>query len=461
MSQQTLIHELFFLLMIFTSILSSLPIANTLTLDMVRRDSFDFNLFPKNLSGAQTSRIFARLSHSRARRLAGQLPIVSKFVNSSVVIDTIQPPMKQFFDSMFAVSVDIGSRPIPYRTYLALDTGSDLVWVQCQGCTNCFHIKNGPFNQTASTSYRKMTIYNHFCTPRVPVNGTDCRFNIMYGTGHVVGVRSLDSLQFHASDRPYVTIKDMVFGCADRVTNLTFGGHNDGMNNSISGIFGLALGYQKYGNTFMDLSRHLTKMKFSYCLPPWNAPKSKAIPLSFGDDVPRLPPGTQTTPMKNNMYYLNVNDLSIGGHRLHLDPSIFRLRRDNTGGFIIDSGCGVTFLADSAYRRVEHEMVAILDRQKNKRVDPTSAGYTLCYKWPLKVHNNSLSITYHMENANLEVIFRDLFIRVNVDGKYIGCMTIMSTDDVGPSLLGAANQADYRFVYDLGHESLHFHRVQC
>lgn len=234
MSQQTLIPE-FFLLMFLCFFLYSLPTTSSLTLDMVRRDTIDYQLFPKNLSNAQKTQIFAKLSQSRARRLARRPPSLdSTSVNGSLITDTIRPTTKQFLDSVFAVSLDVGSRP--YRTYLQLDTGSSLVWVQCQGCRHCMELRHGSFNESSSTSYRKMRYDNPLCKPRLR-SGHDCKFEIVYEDGHKVhGIRSLDTIS---------TIQDVVFGCANYINGVTFG-DNDGPHNVISGIFGLALGT---GNT--------------------------------------------------------------------------------------------------------------------------------------------------------------------------------------------------------------------
>lgn len=201
-------------------------------------------------------------------------------------------------------------------------------------------------------------------------------------------------------------------------------------------------------------------MKFSYCLPPWTASLSKAISLTFGEDVPNLPPSVKTTPMRPTQFYLNVYDISIAGKRLNLDPKFFRIRRDMTGGFVIDSGSTMTHLVTPAYQRVKDVLAGILERYMRPVAPPHGSIFSFCYPWPFPRIDNPPTVTFlFRQGASLEVRFRDLFVK---DTDRAACLTILPTDEhKGTNILGSINQADYRFVYDLEHHVLRYHQDQC
>ena len=105
---------------------------------------------------------------------------------------------------------------------------------------------------------------------------------------------------------------------------------------------------------------------------------------------------------------------------LPIDVTVFQLRADRTNGFVIDSGSGATFLVLKAYDVIKEEMIK----------------YFLAYNW------------HPMEISDL--VPYDLCYNV-----------IPSGDQKLLSLLGAFQQVDYRFLFDVKASLLPFAPEKC
>ncbi|PKI67916.1 hypothetical protein CRG98_011512 [Punica granatum] len=399
---------------IFLSILSSFPMAtNGLTIKLMRRDQVDLNLVPENLSIAEKHKYMLTLH------------ILELSVSAS------------------------------RRTYLLFDTGSPFTWVQCHGCLNCFKIRGGPFDPRRSTTYRTLPFDSPLCQKQLRIRDS-CGFRISYPTSSVEGITSLENVLFTTTAGPPMTVPNLVLGCATSAPGVTFG-NNDGPHNPISGIFGIAMGL--FRDSFMVITQYITKWKFSYCLPSWNAGHIQSN-LLFGDDVKPLPRSAQTTPLQTVQYYLNCYDISVAGKRLNLDRALFRVRPDGTGGFIMDTGTAPTCLVAPAYDKVKEAIVLSLGR--HMRPGTPVRPYDLCYSWPLPRIPQLPSLTFHFQNADLEIDFWNVFQTVQVSrGRKSVCMIMHRADIRAPNLLGAVQQANYRFVHNLRDQTLSFYPETC
>ncbi|PKI67915.1 hypothetical protein CRG98_011511 [Punica granatum] len=143
-----------------------------------------------------------------------------------------------------------------------------------------------------------------------------------------------------------------------------------------------------------------------------------------------------------------------------LDPSLFRFRRDG-GGFILDTGTAPTLLLGPAYDEVKAALVRIL-RWYMKPGHPVKP-YDLCYPWPLPWIPHLPSLTFHLQHADLEIDFWNVFQTIDVSrGRKVVCLAMHRVSNTQqPSILGAIQQANYRFVHDLTDQSLIFYPEKC
>ena len=108
---------------------------------------------------------------------------------------------------------------------------------------------------------------------------------------------------------------------------------------------------------------------------------------------------------------------------------------------------------------VKGEMVKNLHRYGWNPIEGEQVPYDLCYKVNISVVNHTAlpSMTFHFMGAELVVdskavfqVFDDMF-----------CMAILPINQQGPNLLGAFQQADHRFLFDVGASTMSFVQETC
>ncbi|KAM2524535.1 hypothetical protein PS1_031248 [Malus domestica] len=81
-------------------------------------------------------------------------------------------------------------------------------------------------------------------------------------------------------------------------------------------------------------------------------------------------------------------------------------------------------------------------------MSPTNANFALCYEWKPPLGFKDLpTLTFHFENAHLDVKPGDAFITFQVDQNVVLCLGFL--EDKVPSLIGSFQQINYRFIHDL------------
>ncbi|TXG56853.1 hypothetical protein EZV62_018166 [Acer yangbiense] len=246
----------------------------------------------------------------------------------------------------YLVRVGVGSPPT-YQ-YLAIDTGSDVVWVQCQPCSRCYNQDDPVFNPTTSTSYSVVPCGSPACDA---LNLDDrlchagkCGYKLKYGDGsYTEGTLMLETLMFGQK-----RILNMAMGC---------GHNNQGSFNVIAGLLGLGGGKMSFVNQIPE-----TGGAFSYCLadlgsrsPGW---------LAFGRGLyGAFPVGVAWAPLLRNhrapsFYYVGLSGLGVGGVRVPISEDIFRLTQSGDGGVIMDTGTAVTRLPTVAYEALRDAFIA-------------------------------------------------------------------------------------------------------
>lgn len=61
----------------------------------------------------------------------------------------------------YFIRVSVGTPP--KSMYLVLDTGSDILWLQCAPCTNCYHQTDAVFDPSRSSSYSPLGCNSRLC----------------------------------------------------------------------------------------------------------------------------------------------------------------------------------------------------------------------------------------------------------------------------------------------------------
>ncbi|KAK9278975.1 hypothetical protein L1049_028557 [Liquidambar formosana] len=123
--------------------------------------------------------------------------------------------------SLFIAQVRIGtfSTPPPYQTYyLHIDTGSELIWMQCEDCKfkphQCYPQIDPPFPRSRSRSYVPLLCNKHgLCYPK-QCAGMFCSFYIQYADGSTTfGLLAYENFFFDSGRNGSYQSVRLVFGC--------------------------------------------------------------------------------------------------------------------------------------------------------------------------------------------------------------------------------------------------------
>lgn len=94
---------------------------------------------------------------------------------------------------------------------MIIDSGSDILWIQCQPFEKCYRQSNKIFNPVDSASYTDVSCGSSVCD-FIQISGCHagrCLYELMYSNGsYTKGNLTLETLTFNR-----IVIKNMVIGC--------------------------------------------------------------------------------------------------------------------------------------------------------------------------------------------------------------------------------------------------------
>ncbi|KAI3835772.1 hypothetical protein MKW92_025120, partial [Papaver armeniacum] len=119
---------------------------------------------------------------------------------------SLQPEIIPVDMGLYLMKFSIGS---PAREYLGIaDTGSDLVWLQCQPCERCYRQDESIFNPNSSSSYKLVSCKSkickylfdqgaaHQCSKVHDKHRSYCDYQYEYGSGYTSGVMAMEKFTF-------------------------------------------------------------------------------------------------------------------------------------------------------------------------------------------------------------------------------------------------------------------------
>nr|CAB3467506.1 unnamed protein product [Digitaria exilis] len=323
-----------------------------------------------------------------------------------------------------------------------VDPSSTMTWMQCKGC-NPHSPQEGPlFDTAASPTFHNVLGSDPYCQPpfRSVLSGQACAFQVTGpGSMSVEGYLGHDQLIHDGNVHQLVH-----FGCAHKAI------HFQNINR-FAGVIGVA-----------NLARGLTR--FSYCLFADGEATRQGF-LRFGTDVP---PNlhyrsTRILPVHGaheSGHYVSLVGVSVGVRRLgEIRPETFAHHEDGQGGCVIDLDTPLMVLAQEAYDVVEEAVWSDLRRHGAERVK--RPGYGLCVRASevvMRRHLPSMSLHFAEEEAVLVVSPEQLFFMVDDEQVRVACLAVMPGRR---TVIGALQQVDTRFIFDLKDSKLSFAPESC
>lgn len=342
-------------------------------------------------------------------------------------------------DGSFFMELAVGTPTLSYSA--VMDTGSDLIWTQCQPCLRCFSQPTPLYDPSRSSTYATLpcnasqcpSLDSFSCAPPAE----DCSYSYGYNDKSFTdGVLGTETFTFGS-----VAVSGVAFGC---------GNNNSLSADNSSGIVGMGRGN-------LSLVSQLGDGRFSYCLTPYG--DNKTSPLLLGT-MATLSAQAQSTPFVANppnspsYYYLSLQGITVGATELPIPETTFSITANGTGGLIIDSGTTVTMLVDPAYA----ELKRAFELQMNLPAANGSAYEDdICFTYGSEAVQVP-RLVFHFEGADMDLPTENYIVEDSSVG--LLCVAVMRSNSTS-SIFGNFQQQNMHVLYDLAGGMLSFEAAQC
>ncbi|XP_004511014.1 aspartic proteinase CDR1 [Cicer arietinum] len=333
----------------------------------------------------------------------------------------------------------------PFKLYGVADTGSDIVWLQCQPCKECFNQTTPIFDPSNSSSYKNIPCESQTCNSLRDSscsNQDSCQYSIKYGDqSHSRGDLSVETLTLASTNGRSISFPKTVIGCGNDNVG-TFRGKT-------SGIVGL-------GGGSVSLIKQLGSTiggKFSYCLVPLLVESKGSSTLHFGDAAVVSGQGVVSTPLLKKypqpFYYLTLEAFTVGNKRIEF---VGDSTGDDEGNIIIDSGTTLTLLPSEDYTNLESAVAELVDLE---RVEDPNNIFSLCYSVTSDAYDFPI-ITANFKGADVKLHSISTFIPI---ARGTVCLGFVPSQ-IG-SIFGNLAQQNLLVGYDLIKKVVSFKPIDC
>ncbi|XP_013752466.1 aspartic proteinase 36-like [Brassica napus] len=357
---------------------------------------------------------------------------------------------------LYFTKIKLGSPPKDY--HVQVDTGSDILWVNCAPCPKCpvktdLNIPLSLYDSKASSTSKKVGCEDEFCSfvsqPDACEPMKTCSYHVVYGDGSASdGVFVKDNVtldQVTGNLRTAPLSQEVVFGCGSNQS-----GQLGKTDSAVDGIMGFG---QANTSIISQLAAARNKKRiFSHCLDNVNGGGIFAV----GEVESPL---VKFTPLVPNQLHYNVilKGIDVGGEPVALPPSLAVF--GGNGGTIIDSGTTLAYLPENLYTSLLQKITA---RQPIKlhTVQETFA----CFSFTLNTDKAFPVVNLHFEDKlKMSVYPHDYLFSLRKDlycfGWQSGGLTNQDGSDV--ILLGDLVLSNKLVVYDLDNEVVGWAEHNC
>ncbi|XP_027076325.1 aspartic proteinase-like protein 1 [Coffea arabica] len=344
--------------------------------------------------------------------------------------------------------IDIGTPNVSFL--VALDTGSDLLWVPCD-CMQCAPLSASyysnlgkdlsEYNPSDSNTSKVVPCSHHLCeggssckSPKDP-----CPYRVNYDTADTStsGLLIEDILHLAsggtAASKKFVRAPIML-GCGSKQSGIYLSGV------APDGLMGLGLGN-------ISVPSFLSKAGFS----------RNSFSLCLKEDTGRIFFGDQGIPSQHTTPFLPFDD--INAYIVGVETSCvesYCLEKTNFKA-LVDSGTSFTFLPDAVYQKLAGEF----DRQINAtKFSFEGDQWQYCYKFSSEELPKTPSLSLKFSANNSFVVINPVFAIYGSQGAVGFCLAIQPTNgDIGT--IGQNFFIGYRMVFDRENMKLGWSHSNC
>lgn len=335
----------------------------------------------------------------------------------------------------------------PSQAYMVLDTGSDVNWLQCAPCADCYQQTDPIFEPALSSSYSPLTCDARECKSLDVSecrNGT-CLYEVSYGDGsYTVGDFVTETITFDGSGSGLSSVQHIAIGC---------GHNNEGLFVGAAGLIGL-------GGGKLSFPSQINASSYSYCLVDRDSDSTSF--LDFNSFVPdNTNSAIVTAPLLRNnkfdtFYYVELRDINVAGKPLNIPSTAFALGDDGNGGVIVDSGTAITRLKTEVYNVLRD---AFVNGTKELTSVNGVALFDTCYDLSKKKSVQVPTVSFRFSNGKiLDLPAKNYLIPVDSSGTFCFAFAPTSSD---LSIIGNVQQQGTRVSYDLENKVIGFESNKC
>ncbi|XP_059290036.1 aspartic proteinase nepenthesin-2-like [Lycium ferocissimum] len=425
---------------------------------------YNSDIFEKSKFKDYDSLLESRITHCQDR--ANYLALISENGNAIGANETLMRPHESrarekvpkttsthFINGGYVVSFTLGTQQI--KSYLLIDTGSDLVWWQCGPCKakSCYEQKTPLYVSTNSKTYRKLDCVvkiescliessKYECTPF----GNQCLYDVNYGDGaRTKGWIADDVITFVLDQNPV----RIIFGCGKDQTS---GTHFSGEYSGIAGI-----GRRRMSGGY-SLPTQFEADIMSMCLPRFFSEKGSSI--SFHKTSFKKTTSAELLPnfAFPSFYFVNLYKVFINDKEIPLNPSLWNFRYDMTGGVIVDTGTTFTLFPQDFYTEFRY-----IFRQEVQDIpmDAPFGAFDTCYeadpsgpepKFPV------VKLYFGRQDPNNLLLLTQDRVVLHIRGKY--CLAFLGWH-LSVTILGSNQLQGVGLTFDTSANTLSFDLDAC
>ncbi|GKU87596.1 hypothetical protein SLEP1_g1971 [Rubroshorea leprosula] len=361
---------------------------------------------------------------------------------------------------LYYAKIGIGTPTKNY--YMQVDTGSDLMWVNCIQCKECpkrssLGIDLTLYDINDSSTGRMVYCDQEFCQE---INGgqlNGCKANMsmscpyleIYGDGSsTAGYFVSDDVQYDRVSGDLQTTAgngSVIFGCGARQS-----GNLDSSNEeALDGI----LGFGKANSSVISQLAASGKMKkmFAHCLDGVNGGGIFAIGYVVQPKV------NMTSLIPNQPHYnVNMTAVQVGGDFLKFTTDLSEVGERGT---IIDSGTTLAYLPEMIYEPLVNK---IISQQPDLKVRTLHDDYT-CFQYSESLDEGFPNVTFYFENSVFLKVHPHEYLFPYEGFWCIGWQNsgMLSKDRRNITLLGDLALSNKLVLYDLENQVIGWTEYNC
>ncbi|KGN51015.1 aspartic proteinase-like protein 1 [Cucumis sativus] len=447
------------LLLFIASLFVNCSLALTLSLNLVHRFSDEAkSLWESRRTGNVSAKFWPPTNSLKYFQMLMDYDLKRRRLNIGSKYDVLFPSEGSqviFFGNEFNwlhyTWIDLGTPSVPFL--VALDVGSDLLWVPCD-CIQCAPLSANyysvldrdlsEYNPALSSTSKHLFCGHQLCAWSTTCKSANdpCTYKRDYYSDNTStsGFMIEDKLQltsFSKHGTHSLLQASVVFGCGRKQS----GSYLDGA--APDGVMGLGPGNISVPTLLAQ--EGLVRNTFSLCFDNNGSGR-----ILFGDDGPATQQTTQFLPLFGEFaaYFIGVESFCVGSSCLQ------------RSGFqaLVDSGSSFTYLPAEVYKKIVFEF----DKQVKvnaTRIVLRELPWNYCY-------NISTLVSFNIPSMQLVFPLNQIFIHDPVyvlpanQGYKVFCLTLEETDeDYG--VIGQNLMVGYRMVFDRENLKLGWSKSKC